>query len=138
MTRGWPLVVLSVLIAVACSTRDQTLGETRPSPDPMRPDIDPDPPEPDPPEPDPPEPDPGPGPEPMVPPCEDETRHANTGTCRPIEEGCPSGVITRAGYECAEGLHCCEEPLVGCGLGQCGGADSGPALPPGGAGAGSP
>jgi hypothetical protein len=119
--------VLLGLLA-ACSSRDQSLGETRspspaPTPQPQpgpipqpQPDPNPDP-APDPqPTPDP-QPQPDPNPTPSVPPCEDRTLHPHIGACLPIA-ACPHS-ITYAGYECVGDAVCCDQG-VGCGMAGCG------------------
>ena len=123
MRRAAWLVLLS--FAVSCSSRDQSLGETRPSPRPIievdpdpNPDPDPDPnPDPDPdPNPDP-NPDPDPDPTPSIPPCEDSSKHLRTGFCVASAE-CDVPPITTAGYECEGDAVCCHEG-VGCGQDGC-------------------
>jgi hypothetical protein len=115
-----------VWFAVSCSSRDQSLGETRPSPQPII-DVEPQP-DPDP------DPDPNPDPTPSIPPCEDSSKHARTGACVARAE-CPRPPITDAGYECAGDAVCCD-PGVGCGTDGC--ATGGSAPTQGGAGAAGP
>lgn len=122
MTRYPVAMLLAFALVHACSSSDQSLGETRqapPVPVPI-PDIDPDSPD---------------VPGAKVSPCEDATLHADRGACLPVAVPCPE--LLRAGYECSTGLHCCKERPIGCGLGSCGGGmstggagDDGPALPP--------
>ena len=116
MKSYWLTVPLALVLSSACSSSDQSLGETRaqPNPDPG-PDVDPDPPDPD----------------PVVQPCENMLLHmGRTGACRPATE-CPFDQLTAPGYECAGGLACCDM-TVGCRQGGCGGTSNGPVLPPGG------
>jgi len=116
MTRASWLIPLA--FAAACSSRDQSLGETRPTPHPVV--IDPTPtpnpnPNPDPnpnPNPDP-NPTPNPNPTPTTPPCEDHSQHARTGTCMPASE-CRGRVLTSAGYECNGVGACCDDTVGGC------------------------
>ena len=128
MRRRPHLGLLGLLgLATACSSRDQSLGETRQSPRPIivpdpAPNPDPDP-TPDPsPNPDPnptPDPNPNPDPTPTVPPCEDSSKHVHLGHCVPM--GQCRAPITRVGYECEGDAVCCDDG-VGCSLGECGGS----------------
>jgi hypothetical protein len=121
MSRATWLFLLA--LAAACSSRDQSVGETRRPPDPIIV-VDPQPsPTPDPnlnPDPDPnpnPNPDPDPDPTPSTPPCEDLSKHARTGVCVQIGS-CRGSVLTGAGYECAGDALCCDD-RVGCGTLGC-------------------
>jgi hypothetical protein len=122
MKRGIWLVL--VACGASCSSRDQSLGETRPSPQPtIVPDPGPNPtpdPNPDPaPNPDP-NPSPNPDPTPTVAPCEDTSKHAKIGHCTPLSQ-CRGPSITRVGYECEGDSVCCDD-LVGCSAPGCGGS----------------
>jgi hypothetical protein len=116
---------LAIALPAACSSRDQSLGETRSAdPDPHS-TADPDPklePEPDPPEPE-------PKPEPTPYPCEVSQRST---FCLPLTETCRGRIITSIGFECGPDQQCCEA-TVGCPQTGCGGSNGGPVLAPGGA-----
>ena len=108
MTRATWLIPLA--FAAACSSRDQSLGDTRPTPDPVI--IDPNPtPNPNPnPNPDP---NPNPNPTPTTPPCEDRSQHVRIGICTPASE-CRGNVHTAAGYECNGAGVCCDNAVGAC------------------------
>lgn len=126
MKREAWLVLL--VLAVSCSSHDQSLGETRQSPPPIM-EVEPQPlPEPDP------DSDPEPDPIPSIPPCEDSSRHVRTGFCVARAE-CSVPPITAAGYECEGDAVCCGQG-VGCGKDGC--PTGGSAMSQGGAGAAGP
>ncbi|HVY25996.1 MAG TPA: hypothetical protein VHB79_05565 [Polyangiaceae bacterium] len=115
--------LLTLACALSCSSRDQSLGETHPSP---RPVINPIPtptptPTPDP-NPDP-TPTPDPNPTPTTPPCEDSSKHASTGQCLPPGD-CKRHVLSIPGYECSGNLVCCND-APGCSQFGCGNGGSG-------------
>src|SRR5438552_19051136 len=91
---GWRILAVVATLTVACSSRDQTLGETRraPSPSPVpTPSLQPAP-----------APLPEPPPQPNNSACEDAQRHARVGHC--VDVGtCFGQPITSAGYECPAG-----------------------------------
>lgn len=121
MTRYLLPFALSFALASACSSADQSLGETRRPP---IPDLDPPPPE--------------PTPVAMLSPCEDGALHARIGSCWPVVEACDGPEILLPGYECKAGTHCCAVRPVGCPQAGCGGLNAGgasndtPAPPAGG------
>jgi hypothetical protein len=100
MTRASWLSTLA--LAVACSSRDETLGETRQTPDPIVL----------------PEPGPEPAPDPNPQPCEDTSKRLPPGKCVPMGK-CLGHVLTVAGYECESGSVCCDT-APGCGRNGCG------------------
>lgn len=103
------LLALPFVFALACSSRDQSLGQTIHT----QPIIDPDPD---------PDPDPNPNPSP-VPPCEDTSLHAAETSC---EASClPTRTVVGSGYECPAGFSCCDNS-VGCGASGC----PSPTVPP--------
>lgn len=122
--RGFRALSLASLL-VACSSHDQTLGETRRAPSPSAaptPSLKPAPQ---------PVPDPAPDPQPVGATCEDSSLHVRTGHC--VAAGtCFGDTITLAGYECPGGQICCDY-RVGCPSTGCGGR-SAAGTPPVGAG----
>lgn len=112
---AWPTLIAVAALAIACSSRDQTLGETRRAPSPAPdPSLNPVPV---------PDPTPSPRPEPSNPACEDAQKHARVGICVNVGT-CFGRPITLAGYDCPAGQTCCENP-VGCSQSGCGGSGTG-------------
>lgn len=125
------LWLVPLVFGLSCSSHDQSLGESHPSPHPIidpKPDPKPNPnpnPNPDPdPDPNPnPNPDPDPNPTPTTPPCQDYTLHVRTGEC--VSPGtCKGHVLSVAGYECTGTLVCCDA-APGCSQFDCGSGGSG-------------
>lgn len=108
---GWRILLAFV---ASCSSRDESLGKTRPPPEPII-DVEP---EPNPPPQPNPDPNPDPNPNPSVPPCEQSPDHVKHGKCVALAD-CYTGVIDRPGYECVDGTVCCNVPLPGCSLECC-------------------
>lgn len=102
----------------SCSSQDQSLGETRPSPAIIvpAPVLDPVPT---------PDPAPDPGPTPTIPPCEDRSLHARVGACVPAA-AC-SRPIAYPGYECAGDSVCCDRGVGNSQGGEAGDATAGAA-----------
>jgi hypothetical protein len=113
LSLAWRTLAVAVTCVVACSSRDQTLGETRrppgPGPDPSVKPV--------------PDPTPTPQPEPEPDPaCQDPQKHVRVGMCVSLGT-CFGRPINLAGYECPVGQTCCEAP-VGCPQTGCGGSGS--------------
>lgn len=100
-----PKLWLTLAIVASCSSRDESLGQTRPSPQPII-DVEP-------------QPAPDPEPAPEAPPCEYSPNRQRNGECT-LPADCHHRVIDRPGYECDGGRVCCDIAPVGCTAECCG------------------